>query len=525
MKVRRVMSLMLVLVLMMGLLAACGGGGSSSSGGSESGSTQESGGGSSEVGETGEETSKVDGEGYTANFLYLVAAEGADQQKVNEAADALAMKEINMHINMIPMTFGTFSSQMSVMLAGGEPLDIFPVYSSSFGTYIESQYIVNLADYLDYLQGTVEVFGEDANCGYVGDFLVGFSQMKERGYPTGLVVRKDIFDELGYKVEDFNVSPEDYSSFDQITELFAAVKEAHPEMICLDGTSVLATGAPLSYTDNLGDDFGVLENYGQTTTITNYFESEQFKKFCEIAKQWYDAGYTSQDIAVNQDTGETKLRAGNAFSFICYVKPNTSVEKLAQTGYETEVIYMGDTAKSTNAVNSAMFCMANAAEDKVKAAQFMNWIYTSGEFNDLINWGVEGVDWVLDDDGLATFPEGVDAQTVGYHNDFGWIYPNQFAGHPWAGNPVDIWDQYRKYNSEMKKSMAFGFTFDSTPVANEEAQLVNVENEYLKDLSCGVVDDVDASIAEFNQKLYDSGLQKVMDEKQAQLNAWLEEQG
>ncbi len=227
---------------------------------------------------------------------------------------------------------------------------------------------------------------------------------------------------------------------------------------------------------------------------------------------------------MNQDGGETKLKAGNCFSFITNVKPNTDIEKLAQTGYEVSVIQMGEAMKNTNAVNSMLFAVANAAEDPQKAAQFLNWTYTSQEFNDLINWGIEGEDWVLTDDGLASYPDGVDATSVGYHNDFGFVYPNQFAGHPWAGNPTDIWEQYDVYNEGITTSKAYGFTFDSTPVANEEAQLNSVVEQYRKDLAFGVVDDLDAKIKEFNDALYAAGLQTVMDEKQKQFNEWLEKQ-
>ena len=115
----------------------------------------------------------------------------------------------------------------------------FLAASNQFSTYIDSQYLVNCADYLTYLPDALAVLGEDAYAGYLGDFLVGFSVMKERAYPAGLVVRKDIFDGLGYRTDDFSVTTEDYSSFDQITELFAKVKEAYPSMVCLDGTSIM----------------------------------------------------------------------------------------------------------------------------------------------------------------------------------------------------------------------------------------------------------------------------------------------
>ena len=212
----------------------------------------------------------------------------------------------------------------------------------------------------------------------------------------------------------------------------------------------------------------------------------------------------------------------SCFSFITNVKPNTAVEKLAQTGYEVEVLYLSDIMKNTNAVNASLLCIANASKDPAKAARFLNWTYQSGEFNDLINWGIKGEDWIETEDGMAAYPEGVTASSVGYHNDFGFVYPNQFAGHAWQGNPPDIWKQYQQYNSGLMVSKAYGFTFNSTPVATEEAQLNSVEDQYKKDLAFGAVE-TDEALKDFNEALYAAGLQTVIEEKQQQLDAWLAE--
>jgi putative aldouronate transport system substrate-binding protein len=276
----------------------------------------------------------------------------------------------------------------------------------------------------------------------------------------------------------------------------------------------------LSYVDNLGDNFGVLENYGQTTTITNWYESEQYRTFCEIGRDWFQKGYSSADIAVNTDSGEIKMRAGKTFSYITNVKPNTNIEKLAQPGYEVEIIHLSEAMKNTNAVNAVVYSIASASENPAKAMQFLNWTYTSQEFTDLINWGIEGKDWVVTADGMAAYPDGVDATSVSYHNDFGWIYPNQFVGHPWVGNPADIWDQYAAYNAGLMTSQAFGFTFDSRPIADEQAQLNSVLEQYQADLAFGAID-IEQGLTAFKEALYQAGLQKVMDEKQRQLNEWL----
>ena len=51
-----------------------------------------------------------------------------------------------------------------------------------------------------------------------------------------------------------------------------------------------------------------------------------------------------------------------------------------------------------------------------------------------------------------------------------------------------------------------------------------MKEEYLYQIASGSVD-VEAMSKEFNEKLFKSGLQDIMDEKQRQLDAWLEEKG
>lgn len=517
---KKILCMLLVLCMAVASFAGCAGDSGSSTGSSAASKAETSadaGVDSSEAGTGGD--INFDEEPYELHFMYLVAQEGANQSKVADAVSELAQKELNMKVTLIPMTFGTYNQQISMMLAANEPLDLFPTFSTNFSTYIDAQYVVDMSAYLNDAKDAVEILGDDASAGYIGDFLIGFSQMKERAYPAGLVVRKDLFEELGYTVDDFSVTTDDYSSFDQITDLFAAVKEAHPSMVALDGTSIMGYQTE-SYIDNLGSIYGVLENYGQTTTVTNWFESEQYRTFCDIAREWFTSGYSSSDIAVNQDSGEIKMKAGNCFSYITNVKPNTDIEKLAQTGYEVEVIPLSDKMKHTNAANAMLYSIANASKDPQKAMQFLNWTYVSGEFENLINWGIEGEDWVETDDGMAAYPEGVDAGSVGYHNDFGFAYPNQFAGHAWEGNPTDIWEQYGVYNDSLMVSQAFGFTFNSTVVANEEAQLISVYEQYGKDLAFGAVD-IESTLKEFNEALYAAGLQTVIDAKQSQLDEWL----
>ena len=527
---RRIFSLLAAL-LMAASLGSCADGGESSSasgepasaGSSEAADASASGAeqaGSSEAGYT----PNFDEDPYTVHFQYLVGAEQGGQEAVEAAVNELALKEMNMNVDLIPMTGGTWAQTLSMSLASNEPLDLFIGGSDSFGTYIESGYVRDWTPYLQYVPDVVETLGDDINAGYVGDFLIGFTQMKERGYQPGLICRKDIMDELGFSPDDFNVTISDYTRYDKFTELFAAVKAAYPDMLVLGGPSTPASFA-VDLADCLGNNFGMLDDFGQSTEVINYFETENFKFLCELAREWFLAGYLSADAATTTDWGTILVKAGNTFGYFTRIKPNADVEAESQSGYEVYAIPASDVVVTSSfSVNAALYMLANASEDPVKAAAFYNWAFQSREFEDLINWGIEGVDWVENEDGLAAYPEGVDATTVSYHQDFGYSYPNQFAGHAWEGNDPDIWEQYDAFNGSLLRSKAFGFNFDSTPVVNELAACTSAFDQYDNDLFTGSTD-IEEGIAAMNEALYAAGLQAIMDEKQAQLNAWLAEQG
>ena len=143
---KKIMCLFLALLFVISSLAGCAGKGSSNEGAKDTANGEPS-----EI--------NFDEEPYTINFLYLVAMEGTDQQKVNDAVNELTLKELNMKVNMIPMTFGTYMSQLPLMLSSGEDLDIFPAMANQFATYIESKYIVNCDDYAAYTKDIYEVLG------------------------------------------------------------------------------------------------------------------------------------------------------------------------------------------------------------------------------------------------------------------------------------------------------------------------------------------------------------------------------
>ncbi len=131
---KKILCGLLAASLAAGALASCGSdGGSSSSSGSSgtesSASASESGESGSSSGETstasGGYTPNFDEEPYTVHFQYLITVESGDQQLVNDKINELAMEALNMQVELIPQTMGTWQTTLPMMLAAGEPLDFF----------------------------------------------------------------------------------------------------------------------------------------------------------------------------------------------------------------------------------------------------------------------------------------------------------------------------------------------------------------------------------------------------------------
>ncbi len=218
------------------------------------------------------------------------------------------------------------------------------------------------------------------------------------------------------------------------------------------------------------------------------------------------------------------MKAGNLFAYMTNCKPNTKQEKDDLTGYDTTIIQMDKDMVSTTSTSAVSYAVGSSSENPAKAVELLNWISKTKEANDLLNWGIEGVHWEVQEDGTIDYPEGMTAESCGYHQNFGYIMPNQFNSHVWKGNPPDIFEQYQKVRNNAIVSKAYGFNPDLSGVADQVAALTDVQSQYLAQLTTGSVEP-EAVIAEFNEALYKAGLQDVMDAKQEQLEEWLKNKG
>ena len=118
-------------------------------------------------------------------FMYWAANDARDLASVQEAFNELTMEQLNMKVNLMPITFGTYTQQIQMVLSSDDKLDIFPFWASNMGSYIDSDYIIDLGEYMDtYGQDMVDIIGmDDIMCCSIDGFIGGVPTMHERTNP------------------------------------------------------------------------------------------------------------------------------------------------------------------------------------------------------------------------------------------------------------------------------------------------------------------------------------------------------
>ena len=89
----------------------------------------------------------------------------------------------------------------------------------------------------------------------------------------------------------------------------------------------------------------------------------------------------------------------------------------------------------------------------------------------------------------------------------------------WEGNDPDLWAKNIEATKSARHSCALGFAYDSSALSTEIAALTNIKSQYIDSLNTGAVDP-SIELPKFLEELDNAGMQKVIEEKQAQLDAW-----
>lgn len=463
---------------------------------------------------------------YTVN-LYLIGDTPNDWDKILEKINEYLVP-FNTVLNVEIMGWADYPTMYSLVLAGGEEIDM--IYTAPWCyMYVENAKGSFYTYDRDFVKDNMPLTNKyQAEKSYseatVNGKIVAMPCNQEKPQNKIVAIRQDIADKYGIeKLENWD----EYMNF----MLTVAEKET-PESGILAQASATNNSELWDVYRQMYNTFYMYES-DYLKYIYSYKEGEKpaigdvqlawntdaFKKFAADMKTLADAGCWSRSALSNTITDDDAFGAlqgasiawnGSVFTFMKTAEKNEGVKCAA---YDLTT----DNLVQCEEYNNSDMAIAAASKDPIRTAMVLDILKMDTYVNRLITLGIEGEHYTLDG---FNFTKG-DAAENYVNNSISLSWGVNNGLYEEAGQIEREKEMYDSWEPRIVSNPTISFVFDDTPVSDYAAACKAVLTDYVPSLQLGLVEDVDASLAEMNEKLQKSGIANVEEELSKQYEAWL----
>ena len=454
--------------------------------------------------------------------------------KINEITEA----KIGVHVVIEPIPFSDLSSQQTLMISSGDPVDlVLALWEGGITNYADKGAVIELDDLLnEYGQDILEVVGAGVAGGYYDGHVYAVPNGETQGHAYGFEARKDVCEELGFSFETGTLY-----TIEDLEALFAAYKEKYGDgYYPIAGTTSTSEFFNYLYghVDNMGNGTGGFTDGGlidcvnkDDTTIVNIYGSDAYMEYARKMYDWAQKGYFSADAATNTDAGTAQVASGYYLGQFNNIDEPAMAQHASAFGTEMVGIRLVSPYATTGMYQAVLWGIASTCEHPEKAMQLLNLLYTDGDLVTLLMYGIQDQHYVVVEQGegaqrVITFPEGVDAMNSTYYVTLG-VFGNQALYPVFAPDTLDHYRLLDEYNEKVSadecKSVALKYCFNPVDVSIEYSAVSAVISQYSGAIACGSVDP-ETQIPAFVKALEDAGINTIIEANQAQFDAWLAEQ-
>jgi len=530
-KTVKLLAVFLIVILVSSIFSACtgsGGGESIKPPSSETPSTE------GEEGEGGEVEPDIDTSEFVVISNYVLGDPPTNGmvELMLEKLNPILKEKINAHMKVEWIEWADYLTKYNLLLASGQEIDLIHVSSTwlDFWQNVQRGAFLPLDDLIPkYAPKTwAEIPPEDwEQCKYQGKIYC-FPENDYTQYVNhGMFYRGDW-------LKEFNMEP--IKNFEQLTEYLRKVKEVKgPEgVIPFDAHNGMSLweGYVISNTDYVD----VRINTGRHKLIwgksfENPYEivcpvfEDLFVEYAKLMKEWDEIGVWRKDVLNYEGDTRAALRAGKS---ACDQHHSNTYRYLRKEmdelipGSELMMFAWCDTRGNLVAepITHGGTAIGRTSKHPERAVMLYELFRQDEEIYRLINWGVEGVNYIINEKGKLDRPEGYDPNKHGFSiNWWGGRVDKFELRQAWEWEP--IWDIWAEYDKIVKKPFPYGrFVLDRTPIEAELTAIAEITNQYGPRIDFGKVEDPEAAVEEYRSKLKAAGIDKVLHEIGKQLEAY-----
>lgn len=334
------------------------------------------------------------------------------------------------------------------------------------------------------------------------------------------------------------------TKFEDLDTYFKYIKENKDGVIPWDiagktQTYGLLNGYLLSHLDytpfnctTLGvyiDFWGVMQD-DPTKVTSPYMEDDFIYDAAELMKEWNDLGVWRKDVLNFDGDNREEFYAGtsgsdqhHAETYYTKIVPNMETK---QPGSDPQFYYWGEENQNVQhplKLHGACAVSANSTHPE-RALMVYDLLRNDEECYRLLNYGIEGEDYVVTEDGKLGRPDGYDSSKDSLDSNF------------WMGRNDDLelqnedwWDGTADFITSLDE-IGYDYPFenlmvDTNAIEAKQAALANVLSKYMPQLAFGQTDDPKATVDQMREELKAAGYDEVKESIQKDLDAFIEENG
>ncbi|MBP1965353.1 ABC transporter substrate-binding protein [Paenibacillus aceris] len=450
---------------------------------------------------------------------YLDGTPQSDIGSVETELNKILKDKLNVTLHLKMIDWGSYDQKMQVVNAAGENYDLaFTAnWANNYYQNVNKGVFIPLDDllakYAPTIMQTLPKMGWDAT--KVNGKIYAIPNYQGWTMTNGLKIQKDLADKYGIK-------PNTIKKLDDLAPFLAQVKQNNSDMVPYENANDGTFGKNLVYygfDEIAGRNVpGTIKLSDNSLKVVNQFESEEYKNYVSLMRDWYQKSYVRKDAATLKDVqadrkaGKTaSMNAGN----IGPAGPNGDVElDSSQGGKEVYSVRLTKPYLLTSSIIATMTGISKTSKHPERAVMLLDLLFKDKQIYNLLAYGIEGKHYKkVSENTIEPIKDS------GYAPGFEWEVGNVLSGYVQKGSDPGIWEATKKMNESSTPSPLLGFSFDPTPVKTEIAQIGTVTAQYVAMLETGS-SDPDKVLPEFIEKLKKAGSDKIIAEEQKQIDAW-----
>lgn len=539
---KKLVSVLCVTAMAVSLLAGCGG----KEGGTEkepeaAGQSEESTKEESREEETAGEASEEEGGGSGLDYVeldwYLPTGSMPDCEEVNAALNEYFLEKINTKVNIHYWEPADFQEKVPTMLRSGQDMGIVSfgmagvmlVQDASQGAFYPLDELL-----AEYGAGTKGLFSDDEwKSVMVNGQIYGIPTRKDNCYIIGMVYNADLAEELELDMEALEFK--NWRQNEEVwIEALAKRDQLHPEWKGAPLLGNIGVECPYHFAlekllenellvcniDGINDIAGYDSN-----TVINFFETDEYREYCLMRQRLVASGVCAYDYTEwqNRMYNEEFMLADASWGHV-YID-----EHIWNENCTTKLRLLENTWTDTSNYSGRGNAISANCANPERAMMVLELVNTDPYVATMLRFGIEGEHYVYDEEGNMTLegsPRNGNPPDYGYRYWFGPSIGNLFivnAPKDLMGPDNAVFEGIQKCNKEAKLASHMGFVVDNTNIVNEIAACNNVISEYQGILNSGGLESqeaVEKTLDDFNAKLKANNVDKIVEEVQAQIDAW-----